>query len=129
MALWGVKDPALPPDRTACALGDAHAPHALVRDSDPPRLACMTSQMYILAVMTQVTIRGVSQELHDRLRRLAESRGESLNSTVLHLLEEALGVDGRRKRLQRYVSWTREEVAEFENALGSIRQVDDELWR
>lgn len=77
---------------------------------------------------TQVTVRGVSEELHDRLRRLAKERGESLNATVLHLLAEAVGLERRRKRLSRYASWTSEDLAEFETSLREQRQVDDDLW-
>lgn len=77
---------------------------------------------------TQVTVRGVSQELHEQLRRLAEERGESLNATVLHLLAEAVGLEGRRKRLARHASWTSEDLAEFEGSLSEQRKVDDKLW-
>jgi plasmid stability protein len=77
---------------------------------------------------TQITVRGVSKELHERLRRLALEEGESLNATVLRLLQEAVGLDERRRRLERYASWTGEDLAEFETALGWQRRVDDELW-
>ena len=77
---------------------------------------------------TQVTVRGVSQALPEPLHRLAKERGESLNAVVLALLEEAVGLDARRKRLSRYASWTSEDLAEFEDSLRAQRQVDDELW-
>lgn len=66
--------------------------------------------------------------LHEKLHRLADERGESLNATVLHLLEQAMGDDARRRRLERYASWTAEDLAEFERSLESQRRVDDELW-
>ena len=77
---------------------------------------------------TQVTVRGVSEELHEQLRRLATERGESLNATVLHLLAEAVGLEGRRKQLARYASWTSEDLAEFESSLREQRTIDDDLW-
>jgi hypothetical protein len=49
----------------------------------------------------QITIRGVSEELARRLARLSRERGESMNSTALSILEDALGIDARRKRLAR----------------------------
>jgi plasmid stability protein len=85
--------------------------------------------MYIRAVMPQLTIRGVSDELADRLRGLARERGDSVNSTVLALLREALGLDARRARLARYATWTPDDLGEFERSLHEQRQVDPDLWK
>ena len=79
--------------------------------------------------MPQLTIRGVSDVLAERLRGLARERGESVNSTVLALLEDALGLDARRERLARYATWTRDDLGEFERALSEQRQVDPDLWK
>lgn len=64
-----------------------------------------------------------------RLKALAEARGESLNSTILYLLEQAVGVDARRSRLERYATWTAEDAREFEQALDEQRQIDSDLWK
>ena len=77
----------------------------------------------------QITIRGPSPELVERLRALSEARGESLNATILHLLEEALGVEARRQRLRRAATWTDEDAAELEEALRAQRVIDDDLWQ
>jgi len=77
----------------------------------------------------QITIRNPSPELSSRLKALAEARGESLNATILHLLEEAVGADARRARLQRYATWSDADVREFEDALAEQRQIDPELWK
>jgi hypothetical protein len=77
----------------------------------------------------QITIRHPSHELARRLKALAEARGESLNSTVLRLLEEALGVQERRERLLRWATWTDADASEFDAALRAQRVVDAELWR
>jgi hypothetical protein len=58
------------------------------------------------------------------LERLSQARGESVNATVLHILEAALGVDERRERLARYATWTPEEQAEFNKALALQRAID-----
>ena len=76
----------------------------------------------------QITIRNPSEELTRRLRELSQARGESLNSTILDLLESALGITRRRDRLERYVTWTKADVEQFEAALSSQRVIDDELW-
>ena len=43
----------------------------------------------------------------------ARERGESLNTTVLRLLRDAVGLDARRERLRRYVGWTADDLGEF----------------
>lgn len=76
----------------------------------------------------QLTIRGVTKELSRRLEKLAEARGQSVNATVLQLLERAVGINGRRERLARYATWTAEDLKEFEEALRAQRVVDRRLW-
>jgi len=77
----------------------------------------------------QLTIRGVSEELGERLEKLSRAQSQSVNATVLKILEAAVGVDERRHRLSRYATWTAEDLAEFEEALAAQRPVDDPLWR
>ena len=77
----------------------------------------------------QITVRNVSPALARRLKALAAARGESLNGVVLHLLEDAVGVDARRQRLmERYATWTEQDQKAFDEALAAQRAVDDELW-
>ena len=77
----------------------------------------------------QLTIRGVSDEVGQRLEILSRSRGQSLNATVLAILESAVGVAERRQRLARYATWTQEDLEEFNEALAAQRTLDDPLWR
>ena len=72
-----------------------------------------------------MTIRGVPEEVRRRLRSLSHARGQSVSATVLQILEAAVGVDERRRRLERYATWTEEDLAEFESALRAQRVVDD----
>lgn len=78
---------------------------------------------------TQLTIRGVPDETARRLRLLSREREQSINATVLEILERALGTEGRRRRLERYATWTPADRAEFDAALQAQRTIDDELWR
>ena len=77
----------------------------------------------------QLTIRGVSEEIGHRLESLSRARGQSVNATVLEILESAVGVDERRLRLARYATWTPEDLKDFNEALGAQRKIDDPLWR
>jgi hypothetical protein len=74
-----------------------------------------------------LTIRGVSDEVRQRLEGLSRARGQSINTVVLEILEDAVGVTERRKRLARYTTWTPDDLAEFNHALAAQRTVDDRL--
>ena len=78
---------------------------------------------------TQITLRNVDPELSRRLRAVSAERGESLNSTVLRLLKDAVGLDARRERLRRYVTWTVDDFSEFTDALRAQRVVDERYWQ
>lgn len=77
----------------------------------------------------QLTIRGVPEETARRLKSLSRERNESMNATVLEILRRAVGTEERRQHLRRYVTWSTEDRAEFEQALRAQRTIDDELWR
>ena len=77
---------------------------------------------------TQLTIRGVTDELNRRLTKLGKSKGQSVNAVALRILEDAVGIDARRQRLDRYMTWSSTDLKEFEAALKDQRVIDDELW-
>ncbi len=76
----------------------------------------------------QITVRGVSEELARRLKRLSASKNESLNATVLRILEDAVGIEARRRWLERWATWTEADVAQMEEALRAQRVVDPKDW-
>ena len=78
--------------------------------------------------VTQITLRNVDAELSRQLRAISEERGESLNSTALALLRDAVGREVRRTRLRRCVTWTPADLDEFTAALRSQRVVDRRYW-
>ena len=77
---------------------------------------------------TQLTLRNVDPELLKRLRAISQETGDSLNSTVLRLLREAVGVSARRERLRRYAGWTADDLEEFDAELRAQRVVDARFW-
>ncbi|HUP25203.1 MAG TPA: hypothetical protein VNB06_19980 [Thermoanaerobaculia bacterium] len=76
----------------------------------------------------QLTIRGVPDEVRRRLESLGRARGQSLNATLLEILDRAFDVDERRRRLARYATWTADDLQEFEKTLAAQRVIDVELW-
>lgn len=77
----------------------------------------------------QLTIRGVTDELAGRLRRIARDRKESVNRAVLRILEQAAGLDPKLRRLGRYATWNEEDAEQFDSALREQRRVDEDAWR
>ena len=76
-----------------------------------------------------LTIRNLPDEVGKRLDRLSRDGGKSLNAVVVDILTDAVGVDGRRARLERYATWTPEDAAAFDDAVASQRVIDADLWR
>ncbi len=77
----------------------------------------------------QLTIRGVPEELARKLQRLSREQGRSVNATVVRILNDALGSIPRRQRLERYATWTRDDLTQVEEAVAAQRSIDDSLWR
>ncbi len=89
----------------------------------------MTSECHSFDVMArQISVRNVPEELSAKLEAVSRQRGTSVNSTVIAVLEEALGAEGRRRRLARYATWTDEDLKQFEGTLSTQRVIDPKLW-
>lgn len=76
----------------------------------------------------QLTIRGVPDEVAERLAHVSREKGCSLNQTVVDILKQAVGFHERRQRLERYATWTDDDLAAFNAALAEQRVIDDDLW-
>ena len=83
--------------------------------------------------MKTMTIRNVPAELAQALDRERRKRGASLNRTVLALLRNALGVPNRAVRSnglrQLAGAWSEAEYKQFEQAVASLDEVDEAMWR
>lgn len=77
----------------------------------------------------QLTVRGVPDEVANRLDKISKARGQSMNATINDLLAQAAGEDARRRWLERFATWTAADLAEFEASLAAQRTIDDALWR
>lgn len=83
-----------------------------------------------------ITLRNLSPELVRRLAERADRTGKSFARTVIHLLEERLGLVGSEaeNRLHHDLDhlagrWSAGAAAEFDRALSEQRGIDPELWR
>ena len=80
-----------------------------------------TPVQYHAGMSKQLTIRGVSEEVEHRLKSVSRARSQSVNATVLEILTTAVGVDERRRRMARYMTWNQEDLVEFNEALAAQR--------
>lgn len=83
----------------------------------------------------QLTVRGVDDALHRRLKSEAQNLGLSVNQYVLEILREAAGQVEKSAPAPRYHdlddlagSWDDAAFAEFEALTADQRQIDEALW-
>ena len=87
--------------------------------------------------MNQLTVRGISAELADSIRRLANSEGISLNQAALSLLRKGAGLvegSGNENTIgssldDLFGTWSRDDAEAFNAALGVFENVDESVWR
>lgn len=84
--------------------------------------------------MKSFSIRNVSPQLSAALHEEKTKLGMSLNSTVLFLLSESLGLSETSKPKSNGLGqlggdWSEEEYQEFMQVLSELRAIDDEIWR
>ncbi len=85
---------------------------------------------------TQITIRGVDEQLRRALEAEAGARDLSLNRCILALLRQATGQSARdNRRSARFHdldalagTWSEAEAVEFDTSLREQRAIDMELW-
>ena len=86
--------------------------------------------------MKTITLRGIDEVMEKALREKSKELSlKSLNSTILYMLQEALGLTKRRHRhvyrdLDHLAgTWNEADLREFEDATAVLEQVDEELWK
>lgn len=81
--------------------------------------------------MKNITIRNCPDALSQALSIEVKRRSKSLNSTVIDLLCQALGVHtDRQNGLGRLAgTWSSEDYAQFESATAALAEIDEDLWR
>ena len=82
--------------------------------------------------MKTLTIRNVPERLAQAIDQERKRRDTSLNSTVLDLLGESLGIGAAGPRTNGLSelagTWTAEELQEFAAAVAPFDAVDDDMW-
>lgn len=86
--------------------------------------------------MKTITIRGIEEQMSQRIRERAGEESLSLNQYILKILRESLGLAKERNHTRRYKnldyligSCTEEEFLEFEESQKPFGVIDEDLWR
>jgi hypothetical protein len=85
--------------------------------------------------MSAITVRKIPPAVARAVKERARKEGLSLNKAVIRLLEEATGVDPRKRKvvhhdLDRFFgTWTQREADAFDATLKEQRQIDPEMWK
>jgi hypothetical protein len=98
---------------------------------------CDASLMHRGVSMKPITLRSVPPRVAKAIRREAARKGQSINKTVISLLEGRPTVKEKkqgRKILHRELdslagSWSKKEAAEFDKTLAAQRTIDPDLWK
>ena len=64
-----------------------------------------------------------------KLRAMADAEGTSVNALLVRVLERLTSTEERRRRLERYATWTEDEATAFDTALANQRVVDKADWQ
>ena len=85
--------------------------------------------------MTQITIRGMDDEVEERIRRMAREKGTSLNKVILDMINRHTGLKEKRqeptgKSLRKLAGgWSRKQAADFMESIKSCEQIDEAMWK
>jgi hypothetical protein len=83
----------------------------------------------------QITIRGLSPELEQRIQQLAAEEQISLNKAVLKLLAQGAGLIADRKTVigqdldHLFGTWKESDAKKFLASIKSCEQIDADFWQ
>ncbi|MDN3514083.1 MAG: Arc family DNA-binding protein [Candidatus Brocadia sp.] len=85
--------------------------------------------------MATMTIRGVDDEVAKLLKERAKSEGTSVNSLLLKMVKESLGIE-KKSRIKLYHdldhlagTWSEKDLKEFQKNVEALEKIDKEIWK
>jgi hypothetical protein len=90
----------------------------------------------MVAIMTNLSIRGLDDKALAALKRRAAAEDASVNMLVLRFIEQGLGLRRAKPSRTRHDdldalagTWRRQDASEFERATAPFAEVDAALWK
>lgn len=85
--------------------------------------------------MSTMTLRGIDEQIALALKERAQKENISVNTVMLKIIKEALGLDKKKRNIQYddldYLAgtWSVQDAAEFENAIAVFGTIDEDIWK
>lgn len=83
--------------------------------------------------MQQITIRGIAPEVEKKIRQKAIDNHTSINQVLKEIIHKEFGKGKHKPRgasLRELAGgWSQENADEFDLAIRSCEQIDEEMWR
>lgn len=85
--------------------------------------------------ISSFNLRGVPSQVMATLKQEAKKCNMSVNSLILKLIEQGIGIRGKPKKVKHHDldfmigSWSSEEAKEFDESMMIFEKIDDELWK
>jgi hypothetical protein len=82
--------------------------------------------------MGQITLRGIEPEIEQKIRQMAKEKHLSLNVVLNEIIRQKFRKGNQRPGADSLRSlaggWTKQEAEDFQKAIESCEQVDEEMW-
>lgn len=83
--------------------------------------------------MQQITIRGIEPEIEKKIRSIARHRQQSINQVLKEIIHKEFGASHTAPKAASIKElaggWSRKDADEFEHAIKSCEQIDEDMWR
>ena len=86
--------------------------------------------------MKAITIRGIEQEVSDKLKSTATKKGISVNQLTVEIIKESLGLKKEKRFTHEYNDldelfgrWSDAEYKKITDRIYKERKIDQELWK
>jgi len=86
--------------------------------------------------MKAISIRGIEQEVSEKLKLVAQKSGKSVNQYIIDLIKKNMGMQKEKKYSRTYDDldhlfgrWSDSEFERIRKSVDSQRKIDMELWK
>ncbi|MBT4363638.1 MAG: antitoxin [Desulfobacteraceae bacterium] len=86
--------------------------------------------------MKAISIRGIEPEVSDKLKKIAQKDGKSVNQFIVDMIKQNMGMQKEKKYSKTYNDidhlfgrWSASEFKKISKSIESQRKIDMELWK
>lgn len=81
--------------------------------------------------MRQITIRDLDNDAEKEIRKIASHSRKSINQVIKEIIHKELRKNEKPAASLKQLAggWSQKEAAEFETAIQSCEQIDEDMWK